>query len=358
MLIKCADVSNPTRPLNMCIEWARRIAEEYFNQVRYKADVYDVSRDKGDERERERERETASLCHDIAKSAADLLLGNCVIDGSILTIPQLGSFHIVTAFITFFFSFDWIYSPTRRPRRKPRDCRWWCLSSIVRLAPSRNLKSDSPTTSSATCSTPGTVMRALPFSSIELQKPFGLPLSSYFAPPAFTSFHFLYDVLWLVPSSEVVLLFSFSSFGPLNRVGASAKKKWRRNIENSKRKRERERERGKRLFLAFPDIILSMLISFAASSFPFSNNVSPFLSSLSPSSFHPSIPFHGGLCNKRGDGVIVCSYNARHLTFHLLFVQLSLRFPISSSTWRGTINSGRNRRLWALRACRPNTSFR
>ena len=34
MLIKCADVSNPTRPLNMCIEWARRIAEEYFNQVR------------------------------------------------------------------------------------------------------------------------------------------------------------------------------------------------------------------------------------------------------------------------------------------------------------------------------------
>lgn len=35
MLIKCADVSNPTRPLNMCIEWARRIAEEYFNQVRW-----------------------------------------------------------------------------------------------------------------------------------------------------------------------------------------------------------------------------------------------------------------------------------------------------------------------------------
>lgn len=174
-------------------------------------------------------------------------------------------------------------------------------------------------------------MRALPFSSIELQKPFGLPLSSYFAPPAFTSFHFLYDVLWLVPSSEVVLLFSFSSFGPLNRVGASAKKN---EEETSKiqRERGRERERGKRLFLAFPDIILSMLISFAASSFPFSNNVSPFLSSLPPSSFHPSIPFHGGPCNKRGDGVIVCSYNARHLTFHLLFVQLSLRFPISSST--------------------------
>jgi len=33
MLIKCADVSNPTRPLNLCIEWARRIAEEYFNQT-------------------------------------------------------------------------------------------------------------------------------------------------------------------------------------------------------------------------------------------------------------------------------------------------------------------------------------
>lgn len=34
MMIKCADVSNPTRPLRSCIEWARRIAEEYFNQVR------------------------------------------------------------------------------------------------------------------------------------------------------------------------------------------------------------------------------------------------------------------------------------------------------------------------------------
>ncbi|XP_043517103.1 high affinity cAMP-specific and IBMX-insensitive 3',5'-cyclic phosphodiesterase 8 isoform X2 [Frieseomelitta varia] len=33
MMIKCADVSNPTRPLRFCIEWARRIAEEYFNQT-------------------------------------------------------------------------------------------------------------------------------------------------------------------------------------------------------------------------------------------------------------------------------------------------------------------------------------
>jgi len=33
MMIKCADVSNPTRPLKACVEWARRIAEEYFNQV-------------------------------------------------------------------------------------------------------------------------------------------------------------------------------------------------------------------------------------------------------------------------------------------------------------------------------------
>ncbi|XP_025989346.1 high affinity cAMP-specific and IBMX-insensitive 3',5'-cyclic phosphodiesterase 8 isoform X2 [Solenopsis invicta] len=33
MMIKCADVSNPTRPLRSCIEWARRIAEEYFNQT-------------------------------------------------------------------------------------------------------------------------------------------------------------------------------------------------------------------------------------------------------------------------------------------------------------------------------------
>ncbi|XP_011880221.1 PREDICTED: high affinity cAMP-specific and IBMX-insensitive 3',5'-cyclic phosphodiesterase 8A isoform X1 [Vollenhovia emeryi] len=33
MMIKCADVSNPTRPLSCCVEWARRIAEEYFNQT-------------------------------------------------------------------------------------------------------------------------------------------------------------------------------------------------------------------------------------------------------------------------------------------------------------------------------------
>ncbi|KAL1512742.1 hypothetical protein ABEB36_002282 [Hypothenemus hampei] len=33
MMIKCADVSNPTRPLRLCVEWARRIAEEYFQQT-------------------------------------------------------------------------------------------------------------------------------------------------------------------------------------------------------------------------------------------------------------------------------------------------------------------------------------
>ncbi|XP_071497226.1 high affinity cAMP-specific and IBMX-insensitive 3',5'-cyclic phosphodiesterase 8B-like [Diadema antillarum] len=33
MLIKCADVANPTRPLELCREWARRISQEYFNQT-------------------------------------------------------------------------------------------------------------------------------------------------------------------------------------------------------------------------------------------------------------------------------------------------------------------------------------
>nr|XP_020645825.1 high affinity cAMP-specific and IBMX-insensitive 3',5'-cyclic phosphodiesterase 8A isoform X1 [Pogona vitticeps] len=33
MLIKCADVSNPCRPLDQCIEWAGRISEEYFAQT-------------------------------------------------------------------------------------------------------------------------------------------------------------------------------------------------------------------------------------------------------------------------------------------------------------------------------------
>ncbi|NWU70461.1 PDE8B phosphodiesterase, partial [Pterocles burchelli] len=33
MMIKCADVANPCRPLELCIEWAERISEEYFAQV-------------------------------------------------------------------------------------------------------------------------------------------------------------------------------------------------------------------------------------------------------------------------------------------------------------------------------------
>ena len=33
MLIKCADVSNPSRPLEHCRVWAERIAEEYFAQT-------------------------------------------------------------------------------------------------------------------------------------------------------------------------------------------------------------------------------------------------------------------------------------------------------------------------------------
>ncbi|XP_026570259.1 high affinity cAMP-specific and IBMX-insensitive 3',5'-cyclic phosphodiesterase 8B [Pseudonaja textilis] len=33
MMIKCADVANPCRPLELCIEWARRISEEYFVQT-------------------------------------------------------------------------------------------------------------------------------------------------------------------------------------------------------------------------------------------------------------------------------------------------------------------------------------
>ena len=34
MLIKCADIANPLRPRTLSIEWARRISEEYFRQVR------------------------------------------------------------------------------------------------------------------------------------------------------------------------------------------------------------------------------------------------------------------------------------------------------------------------------------
>lgn len=33
MLIKCADIANPTREWEICEKWARRIVEEYFDQV-------------------------------------------------------------------------------------------------------------------------------------------------------------------------------------------------------------------------------------------------------------------------------------------------------------------------------------
>ena len=33
MLIKCADISNPARPKRLCVDWAKRIAEEYFRQT-------------------------------------------------------------------------------------------------------------------------------------------------------------------------------------------------------------------------------------------------------------------------------------------------------------------------------------
>ena len=32
-MIKVADVINPARETSLCVEWARRIAEEYFSQV-------------------------------------------------------------------------------------------------------------------------------------------------------------------------------------------------------------------------------------------------------------------------------------------------------------------------------------
>ncbi|CAG0912262.1 unnamed protein product [Notodromas monacha] len=38
MMIKCADVSNPVRPLHLCQEWGYRIAEEYFQQTEEETD--------------------------------------------------------------------------------------------------------------------------------------------------------------------------------------------------------------------------------------------------------------------------------------------------------------------------------
>ncbi len=35
ILIKCADVSNPCRPLDIYKEWVNRIAAEYFDQVNW-----------------------------------------------------------------------------------------------------------------------------------------------------------------------------------------------------------------------------------------------------------------------------------------------------------------------------------
>ena len=33
-MIKVADVCNPVKKRDLCVEWARRISEEYFAQVR------------------------------------------------------------------------------------------------------------------------------------------------------------------------------------------------------------------------------------------------------------------------------------------------------------------------------------
>lgn len=33
ILVKCADISNACRPLELCKEWAARISEEYFSQT-------------------------------------------------------------------------------------------------------------------------------------------------------------------------------------------------------------------------------------------------------------------------------------------------------------------------------------
>lgn len=33
IIVKCADISNPLRPMHLCREWAGRIAHEYFTQV-------------------------------------------------------------------------------------------------------------------------------------------------------------------------------------------------------------------------------------------------------------------------------------------------------------------------------------
>ena len=33
IIVKCADISNPLRPMHLCREWAWRIAREYFTQV-------------------------------------------------------------------------------------------------------------------------------------------------------------------------------------------------------------------------------------------------------------------------------------------------------------------------------------
>ena len=38
IIVKCADISNPLRPMHLCREWASRIAREYFTQVRWWSD--------------------------------------------------------------------------------------------------------------------------------------------------------------------------------------------------------------------------------------------------------------------------------------------------------------------------------
>ena len=42
IIVKCADISNPLRPMHLCREWAGRIAREYFTQVRWGGHILGV----------------------------------------------------------------------------------------------------------------------------------------------------------------------------------------------------------------------------------------------------------------------------------------------------------------------------
>jgi len=152
MLIKCADVSNPTRPLKMCVEWAKRIAEEYFSQVFLNPNVLLTERKLGN-----RFGSFDKIFDRGFRSICKIILGcpqKCVENQTQIFRYKPRCCYTFTVRPKTHYrvprsnplnsSARSVYRPTKR---KLIICPWWCPCSTEPLVPYRNRKSASWTTS-------------------------------------------------------------------------------------------------------------------------------------------------------------------------------------------------------------------